>query len=323
MQTYYICWWNVENLFDVANTSPPDRPEHLQKTLKSELKGWTQAVLDKKLKQLASVIQRMNEGLGPDILGVCEVENERVLKQLAETIDLPDRSYKIAHQNTKDKRGIDIAFIYDSKKFKADKIFSHEVIKRSSTRDLFQVNFLTKPNEKNLILVGNHWPARMSGKYETEPYRMVAGETLAYWNLRIHETKGKNASILVMGDFNDEPFNRSMTEYALSTRSRKKVTGSTTAPRLLNLMWPLMDTPSYFHENFPNMLDQFLVSKGFLSKDGDFSVVDESVTVIQFEDMVKGTYKVPRRFSRPSRSDFDEQGFSDHFPIALKIKEKD
>ncbi|MDH5762238.1 MAG: endonuclease/exonuclease/phosphatase family protein [Nitrospinota bacterium] len=323
MPTYYIAWWNVENLFDVANTGGPDRPEHLQKSLKSELKGWTQAVLNKKLKQLASVIERMNDGLGPDILGVCEIENQRVLDQLILTLNVPARDYKVAHQNTKDMRGIDIAFIYDGRKFKTDKIFSHEVIKRSSTRDLFQVNFLTKSGNNDLIVVGNHWPSRMSGQYETEPYRIVAGETLAYWNLRIHENKGRDVPILVMGDFNDEPFHRSMTDYALSTRSRKKVSSSTVAPRLLNLMWPLMDTPSYYHNNFPSMLDQFLVSKGFLAKSGAFSVVDQSVTVIQFDDMVKGKFKVPRRFGRPSKSGFDDEGFSDHFPIALKIKEKE
>ena len=80
MNTYFIAWWNLENLFDVYNA--PDRPDYLQSQLKSELKGWTEAVLTRKINQLKKVIERMNGGNGPDILGVCEVENAAVVNKL-------------------------------------------------------------------------------------------------------------------------------------------------------------------------------------------------------------------------------------------------
>lgn len=115
MRTHYIAWWNLENLFSVKGD--PDRTEKLERALNKELDGWTASVLKQKLKQLASVIAKMNGGHGPDILGVCEVENVKVLGQLVGELDELGRAYKSVHADTQDKRGIDVAFIYDSKKF--------------------------------------------------------------------------------------------------------------------------------------------------------------------------------------------------------------
>ena len=113
------------------------------------------------------------------------------------------------------------------------------------------------------MAIGNHWPSRLGGEYETAPYRIMAAETMAYWHQHIQEIKGTYAAVMAMGDFNDEPHSRSLMDYALSTRSRQKVTRSTSAPRMFNLMWPLMgdDLASRYFGNFPNMLDQFLVSR--------------------------------------------------------------
>ena len=71
MTEYFVAWWNVENLFSVEGD--PERIAWLAAKLKGELKGWTQAVLDQKLAQLAKVISSMNGGAGPDLLGLCEV----------------------------------------------------------------------------------------------------------------------------------------------------------------------------------------------------------------------------------------------------------
>jgi len=315
---YYIAFWNLENLFDVKDS--PQRSDKLQRVLKNELAGWTAQVLDKKLDQLASIIKQMNDGNGPDLLGVCEVENGFVLEMLADKISQDGRTYKISHDNSQDNRGIDVAFIYDSKKLKAHEQFSHFIQKRTATRDLFQVNFKTK-YDTLLVVIGNHWPARMGGQYKSEPYRMMAGETLGYFHERIREIYGKDVAVLAMGDFNDEPFNRSLTEYARAEQTRTKVTRARSA-KFLNLMWPLMGNGigSYYGENDPKMLDQFLVSKGLLTGNSGFKVKPNTVSVERFEEMVnRGTYPTPVRFGRGSK--LNKKGFSDHFPISLVIKE--
>ena len=110
---HHIYWWNLENLFDVLDS--PRRPEWFQKTIKNELKGWNEEVLEQKIHNLGSIIKQMKNGHGPDILGVCEIENEFVVKKLMDKVGAETgRSYKVLHKDTKDQRGIDIAIIYDA-----------------------------------------------------------------------------------------------------------------------------------------------------------------------------------------------------------------
>jgi hypothetical protein len=318
MANYYVAFWNVENLFDVVNS--PRRTEKLQRVLKGELTGWTASVLNRKVKQLASIIQRMNEGQGPDILGVCEVENEYVLRLLVDNLNIAGRNYDIEHHNTSDNRGIDVAFIYDRNSFTAEDQFSHFIVKRSATRDLFQVNFRTT-NNNLLILIGNHWPSRRGSQYESEPFRIIAGETLAYFHQRIREIQGNDVALIAMGDFNDEPFNRSIVKYALSEKIRAKTTRAR-SPKFLNLMWPLLGDGigTYYYDNNPNMLDQFLVSKGLLTGNSNILVRQDSVEIVRFPQMVNnGIYPTPNKYGRGKS--LNRNGFSDHFPIALQLRE--
>jgi len=319
MEEYYIAWWNLENLFDVENST--QRPAWLQKNLKKELSGWNQEILDKKIQQLFSIIKQINKPKGPDLLGVCEVENKPVMQQLMDSLQPLGRNYGIAHHDTQDERGIDVGYIYDQDRFDAGDQFSHIILKRTATRDLFQVNFKTKSG-RDLIIVGNHWPSRTSGEWETEPYRILAGETLSYWHKRILEEKGDDVAILVMGDFNDEPPSRSVTQYALSTSCKMKVKKSTDAPRLFNLMWTEMGkgVGTLYYDNFPLLFDQFLVSKGMVKVDASIRVKSDSVKIERFTEMISGTYEVPKRFGRPS-GELDKEGFSDHFPISLVLEE--
>ena len=181
MKTHSVAWWNVENLFDVENS--PARSDKLNRTLKGELAGWNDAVLGRKIANLASIIRQLNGGLGPDLLGVCEVENRPVLQRLIDALAPLGRNYLVAHHDMADERGIDVAFIYDGAKFLAEETFSHVIQKRTATRELFQVNFRTAGG-RLLVAVGNHWPSRLGGARESEAYRIIAGETLAYFLAR-------------------------------------------------------------------------------------------------------------------------------------------
>jgi endonuclease/exonuclease/phosphatase family metal-dependent hydrolase len=320
MPSYYIAFWNGENLFDVDGA--PDRPEWLQRALARELAGWNADVLALKVGQLARIIRQMNGGAGPDVLGVCEVENRRVLDQLIGVLDLPARDYDVAHADTGDERGIDVAFLFDRAMFEKREQFSQVILKRNATRDLFQVTLGIEASGRELIVIGNHWPARSAGLYESEPYRILAAETLSYWHERIMAIKGADMPVLAMGDFNDEPFSRSLTEYALSTIQAAKVLNARSA-RFYNLMWPVhgQRLGTHYFDNFPNLLDQFLVSRPLLERGAPLRVDMTTVRIEAFLEMVgRGDYPAPRRFGRPS-SGFDPTGFSDHYPIAVVLHE--
>ncbi|MEH6628877.1 MAG: endonuclease/exonuclease/phosphatase family protein [Motiliproteus sp.] len=327
---YCFAWWNLENLFDVENVSY--RPDWINTKIRSELKGWGPEQLNLKLKQLAQVIVAMNDGRGPDLLGVCEVESSQVLKRLISTLHLPNRQYEVVHADNNDKRGIDVAFIYDRTFFSVeteidpdtgqsnDNVFHHVIQKRSATRDIVQVNFKTQQG-RDFIVIGNHWPSRSGGELQSEPYRMMAGETLAYFMDRIKTLRGE-IPVFVMGDFNDEPFNRSMTKYALSMNNLKKVKSTRAKnPYLFNLMWPLMDGSlgSHSFNGIWGMLDQMLVNRAGLASQQLFTAPGNAEIMV-FPGMVKGNKVI--RHARPARSSYNPKGYSDHLPLLLTVTEK-
>lgn len=321
MPTYHVAFWNLENLFDVENAPPSRRPDKVKRALGSELAGWDASQLNQKVSQLASVIVQMNGGRGPDLLGVCEVENEHVLLKLAAALDSLGRNYAVAHHDTSDRRGIDVAFIYDADMLDEIEQFSHFIVKRTATRDLFQVNFRTASN-RTLAVVGNHWPSRSGGHLESEPYRIIAGETLAYFHQRIREVHGRDTAVLAMGDFNDEPFDRSLVYHALAVEDATRVENARN-PYFLNLMWPAVGANQatfYFDGNQGNVLDQFLISKSLVTGSSGLQAAPSSVQVFRPPEMV-GTGAYPEPIKAGRGGSFNPDGFSDHYPITMEIDE--
>ncbi len=316
-----VAWWNLENLFDHENAT---RPTELAKKLKKELVGWTVAVRNQKLDQLAGIIKTMFGGAGPDLLGVCEIENETVLQLLADRMQLAGRQYKVAAHASPDARGIDVSFIFDSNVLTAQDIHHQVVVKRTATRDLFWLDLIAKETGDVFVAMANHWPARSAGQYASEPFRMLTGETLSYALSQLFEAfdVAANIPILIMGDFNDEPFNRSMQEYLLGTRDPGRVKAAK-SPIALNLMWPLMqgdDPGTYLYSSNWNMLDQFLVTKGMLRTQSPVKVDLSSIEIFR-PAAIRKTNGSPKKFGRPSKaSSFNQTGFSDHFPITVLLK---
>jgi predicted extracellular nuclease len=326
MRTYFVAWWNVENLFDSKSA---ERTSKLVRTIGDDVSDWTAALRDKKISQLATVIAAMNANSGPDLLGVCEIENRHVLDLLVEAVNKKletPRRYAIIHADTNDARGIDVAFIYDSKLFSASKdtVFFHVVMRRNATRDIVQVTFKTKTTaERNWVVFGNHWPSRSGGQYESQGYRAIAGETLAFFHQRVLQVLGDDTAVLAMGDFNDEPFDPSLVTHALSTRLKARVTGARENPLLWNLMWPIAGGPDgSFYFDQPNVLDQFLVNKNMAANDAPIKAIPESVTIVRHPGAAAGVYKKPVPFGGMGKP-VNENGFSDHFPITMTVTEKD
>jgi endonuclease/exonuclease/phosphatase family metal-dependent hydrolase len=326
---FYVAWWNVENLFDEENAPLERRPDKVARAIADDIAGWTPALRDRKISQLASIIAQMNQGSGPDLLGVCEVENRFVLDLLAAavTAQLPGRSYQVVHADTNDARGIDVAFLYDPTRLTVppvDAVFFHVVMRRNATREIVQVNFQTKPAGRTWAVFGNHWPSRSGGQAESAGYRDIAGETLSYFHQRVLEVHGPDTPVLAMGDFNDEPFDTSLVTHALSTRQKRKVVNATAVPRLWNLMWPPLGGPqgSFYFDNEPNVLDQFLVNKNMAVRDAPIAVNADTAQILMFSGTSIGTYNSPRLFGGMGKP-VDQDGFSDHFPIGVEITEAD
>jgi endonuclease/exonuclease/phosphatase family metal-dependent hydrolase len=321
---YHMAFWNLENLFDIENS--PRRTDKVARALGKSIQGWTQALLDRKIAQLSSIIQQMNLNRGPDLLGVCEVENKFVVELLIQSLALLGRNYQVIHSESPDQRGIDVAFLYDENLFTVplpleDNVFSHFVLRRTATRDILQVTFQTVAHQRQLIVLGNHWPSRSGGQAESEAYREMAGETLAYFHQRVLEVKGDTIPVLAMGDFNDEPFNASLVNYALSQRVPSIVLKGQN-PYFLNLMWALMGKGlGTFYFDGPNLLDQFLINKNWLKSTSRFKVNPDTANIVKLTPMVdkKGQ---PIPFGGMGKP-VNQNGFSDHFPIEIIVTEAD
>jgi hypothetical protein len=202
-----------------------------------------------------------------------------------------------------------------------DNVFSHFVLRRTATRDILQVTFQTVAHQRQLIVLGNHWPSRSGGQAESEAYRAMAGETLAYFHQRVLEVKGDTTPVLAMGDFNDEPFNTSLVNYALSQRVPSIVLKGQN-PYFLNLMWALTGKglgTLYFDR--PNMLDQFLINRNWIKSTSRFKVNPDTANIVKLAPMVdkKGQ---PIPFGGMGKP-VNQNGFGDHFPFELVITEAD
>ena len=140
----------------------------------------------------------------------------------------------------------------------------------------------------------------------------------------MHKNKKLNQNIMIMGDFNDEPFNDSLVRHALSTRQRKKVVRAT-SPRLWNLMLPIAGEGkgTFYFSNTANMLDQFLVNENMLKQD---SAIRIDASTVKIEDGFSGlsnpqaTYPQPIRFGGMGKK-VNEAGYSDHYPISVVVTE--
>jgi hypothetical protein len=149
---------------------------------------------------------------------------------------------------------------------------------------------------------------------------------LAFFHQRVREVHGDDTAVLVMGDFNDEPFNASLVRHALSTRQRRRVLRAS-SPRLWNLMWPTTGDAAgtFYFNNAANVLDQFLVNDNMIEPGSPIAADAASVTI---EDGFPGindptvTYPQPIRFGGIGKK-VNRDGYSDHYPISIKVNEKD
>ncbi|MEM8961266.1 MAG: endonuclease/exonuclease/phosphatase family protein [Acidobacteriota bacterium] len=344
MSDYLVAFWNVENLFGPENHPP--RIPWVADEMKTDLDGWTPELYQRKLDQLASIIVQMNDGRGPDILGMCEIEDDHVLRDLITTLSsrLPNRRYDIVHATADlDSRGIDTAFLFDQDLFTVDPnlVFNHFVMRRTGTRDILQATFRSTAGNE-LVVMANHWPSRFGGDgpHTSAGFRATAGETLSYWHKRIRDKApaGARTPVLAIGDLNDDPWDLSLTINARATRERGDVERAK-SERFYNFTWEYMRTPAtdkngkarvlegtLYYKSNGNLFDQILANRPLLDKaQSDFKIIDGSAGILVFPDMVshkKG--EGPIRFGLPkgnTSKNTNEDGYSDHFPVGIRVRE--
>ena len=303
-----VAFWNVENLFDTD-----DDPANEGDDEYLPARGWTPERYQRKLDHLALVIA----AVGPHALGLAEVENRRVLEDLFARPPLAPLGYRIVHRDSPDKRGIDLALAYRAPfaLVADDAVHLHPIDKPGTlpTRGVLEVPLAIAG--QTLTVLVNHWPSR--GGDRDGAFRAVAGRVVRGLVHRI----GDDADVLVIGDFNDDPFDASITTALGAVRSRNAVLNRRDQKALFNASWPLLGRTDegtlYYNRDWVwNVFDQVIVSRGLLAPAG-FELVADSVQTYA-PDTVRDEHRRPRFFRRVR--DGWTEGYSDHFLVFARLR---
>lgn len=308
-----VVFYNVENLFDTVDE--PGKAD--EEFMPDGSKQWNKERYEKKLNDIAKVLSSISNHDLPEMIGLCEVENRKVLEDLVENNLLKKGGYKIVHYESPDTRGIDNAFIYRPDEFKVS--FSQPIPVSFEgepdfyTRDILYIKGKTKKSEEMHVFI-NHWPSRIGGQDETEYARLQVAHRLRD-KIDSIQLQSPSAKIIVMGDMNDEPSNLSLSYVLGAGKPESGKNG------LVNLMYPIYDQNlgSYVYQGEWNMLDNIIVSSNLLDDEG-FKCVEKQGYVFHQEWM---EYKNQEGQISPNKTYGGANyygGVSDHFPVYINLK---
>ncbi len=308
-------FYNCENLYDCNNDSLTNDDDFTP----SGSQYWTPDKLKRKLLNLSRVIIAVGEWSPPEIIGFCEVENRYVLSKLIYATLLSRVGYKIIHKDSPDRRGIDVAMIYNPERFiPTDTCWLTININQNTefkTRDILfvQGNFITGDSVYIFI---NHWPSRRGGETQSEYLRMAVAKILRSKVDSIFSVN-KYAKIVIMGDFNDEPVNQSIA----GTLAAKTDLIHISDTGLYNLSYHFFGkagTHKMGHEW--SVLDQIIVSSGLLTDTLGCYTTSHAVNIFKapflFQPETDGIGDKPfRTYQGPKYLG----GFSDHLPVYIDL----
>lgn len=309
-----IGFYNQENLFDTIE----DPIKLDEEFLPDAKKQWNTQKYRNKLSQLSRVIASMNNGKGPDVLGLCEVENEAVVRDLVNTKSLAAFKYGVVHSESPDDRSIDNALIYKKSMFKLISFHPYRLVlddlPEFRTRDILMVKLMNLKKQEIIVMV-NHFPSRSGGQMETEPKRIAAAKLLRHIFDSIH-TASPNMPVVAIGDFNDEPLDPSMHQILGASET---IEGD-----LFNTMFmhKLNGNGSHMYRSEWSMLDQIIINRQLATCKTAFCYVSNSATIYKQDWMIEQEGKFKGSPLRTFGGNTYLNGFSDHLPVYILLETK-
>ncbi len=303
-------WWNVENLFDPHNDPATDDDDF---TPGGKL-HWTEKKLTLKQMRIRHILSAVEAHPDyrkyPDVVAFAEVENRNLFEETLSRIQ--GIRYNAIYFESSDPRGIDIGLGYNPRTLRqgASKAYSIP-LEGKATRKIVVAEFSAARHPLYVIL--NHWPSRSFDTQWTEPKRLAAA-SVARHIIDSLLVGNKKADIIIMGDFNDEPVNRSMNQVLGSSFDATKVRNN--GNRLLYNCWSgYRGIGSYSYHKQWQHIDQILLSSGMLDRIG-LSAPRDAFRCFSFSRMLDDS----RRKPWPTYEKREYQGgYSDHLPLLLKV----
>lgn len=315
-----VAFYNLENLFDTIN----DPLKYDEASPIMELKANRSEIYEKKIKNMARVISNIGTDMvnnSPALIGVCEIENRKVLEDLVNDPLLLSKDYGIVHFEGPDRRSIDVALLYQKALFQPVESSSHELLiyddltrKRVFTRDQLLVS--GKLDGDLIYIIVNHWPSRSGGEARSRSKRVGAAKL----NKRIIDSLqsiNPYAKILTMGDLNDDPTNESVKKVLKAKKDKKKVP----LKGIYNPFEKMFAEKGYgttAYRDAWSLFDQIMVTKPLIETDyTSYRFWKAGIYNKSYLSNKRGRWE-----GYPFRSFANggfTNGFSDHFPVYVYL----
>ena len=312
-----IGFYNLENLFDTLDTPG---------VLDTEFspagdKLWNGVKYKEKLGNLSRVISGLGTNKnkeGISVLGVAEVENRQVLEDLVNMPGLKEKNYHIVHFDSPDRRGIDVALIYQASRFTVEfaepleiKIF--DGTEQIFTREALYVKGLLDGEIFHILV--NHWPSRRGGESKTAPWRAAGAQVCKNIVDSLNRVEF-NPNIVIMGDLNDDPVSPSVKQVLGAKEKKEDVPPGGLYNPMANYFRRGIGSNAY--RDTWSLFDQLIISSALLTKDnGQYRFYQSYVYNKKFLRQKKGHFK-----GYPFRTFGGNEylgGYSDHFPVFMHL----
>lgn len=319
---YTVMFYNVENLFDLFNDPNVNDDEFTPEGPKE----WSEVKYLKKLSNIQDVIYNIagSNKAFPTIIGVSEIENRRVLDDLISQPKLAKANYQIVHYDSPEARGVDVALFYrpDQFAFELSKPIRPYIPEwpEFKTRDILAV--CGRIEGELFCFFVNHWSSRRGGSESSEYLRVGQAETLRHFTDSL-QIAHPDIKIVIMGDMNDDPINKSLYEVigAKGKPSEVKTNG------MFNPFYAMLKAGygSLAYQDAWNIFDNIVINENLLNatsgnlkiqkapKSKFYGNIFKRPFMIQQEGQYKG-YPL-----RTYSGNAFMGGYSDHFPVFILI----
>ena len=328
-----IAFWNMENFFDPF----VDSTKTYNAFTEDGMQHWTKSRFYKKRNNMYKAILAMSENRPLGIIGMCEVENEYVLRAIFDQTPLKKHNYRFVHYEGPDKRGIDPAIVYSIDHFQLVEsgVFPYYNPEDTAyhSRDILYAKFIAKegpsalrqaqePREyaDTIHIFVNHWPSRYSGELETVGSRSCSASILRSKvdSIVAAAPEGYQPKIIMMGDLNDCPTDPSVYDVLRARHPSEMEEGC-----LVNLFGKNADLGfegTLKHQADWQIFDQIIVTPAVMDDREGLHYQEGSARIFHADFMLEDdetyhgkklyrTYIGPRYFG----------GFSDHLPVYIDL----
>lgn len=318
---YLFCFWNTENFFDDHVNGWKREPDKTFDRWFAEDKG----VFERKVKNLTEVLAALNDGKGPDILALAEVEAEsraaeRLMESLNKAIKPEAPPYKhILKKNPHGGRDIVTA------------ILTRLPVVEDRTQLLGKRQRILEGHIKvegqDLAVLATHWTSRVSdergegrGKYADQ----------IYGRFRAMHKADADVSMLVCGDFNDNPDDASVTDHLHATGDLAKVRASDDPPLLYDVFAKRWEENkgaekegTHFYRGKAYIFDHIVVSPGMVNGKAGWQCLPDTAAIVKHDFVVRRGRSKGRPLAFGTEKEkvpLSERGVSDHLPVTVRLK---